>query len=100
MAETSRSIFAPTAFARELILFVCAVLVGTTAGIASHQILVRLVTPQVAANLSLAFATTFTGAAHSRLVHRKPVRELLPSLAAGAPAAYGAMRAIHLIVGV
>jgi hypothetical protein len=86
-------------FARDLFLFLCAVLVGTTAGIGSQQALLHLTSPQTAANLSLALATASTGAAHSRLVHRKPIAYLLPSLIAGAPVAYGAMRAIHFIVG-
>ncbi len=99
MGETERSAVAPNAFVQELFLFVCAVLVGTAAGIGSQQMLVRFVSPQLAANLSLALATTCTGAAHSRLVHRKPIRDLLPGLVAGAPVAYGAMRAIHMVVG-
>ena len=62
-------------------------------------VLLHLTSPQIAANLSLALATTCTGAAHSRLVHRKPISYLLPSVIAGAPVAYGAMRAIHFIIG-
>src|SRR5437867_3720840 len=88
-----------TPFARDLFLFLCAVLVGTTAGIGSQQALLHLVGPHIAANVSLALATTCTGAAHSRLVHQKPIGYLLPSLIAGAPVAYGAMRAIHFIIG-
>jgi hypothetical protein len=68
-------------------------------GIGSQRFLLDVVAPQVAANVSLALATTCTGAAHSRLVHRTPIRHLLPSVIAGAPLAYGAMRAIHLVVG-
>jgi hypothetical protein len=86
--------------ARDLVLFLCAVLVGTTAGVAAQQVLVRLVSPQIAANISLALATSCTGAAHGRLVHRKPIRYLLPNIIAGAPVAYGAMRVIHFIIGV
>jgi hypothetical protein len=85
--------------ARDLLLFLCAVLVGTTAGVTAQQILGRLVSPQIAANISLALATTCTGAAHGRLVHRKPIRYLLPNVIAGAPVAYGAMRVIHFIIG-
>jgi hypothetical protein len=92
-------VLASTFFARDLFLFLCAVLVGTTAGIGSQQALLHLTNPQTAAHLSLALATASTGAAHSRLVHRKPIAYLLPSLIAGAPVAYGAMRAIHFIVG-
>jgi hypothetical protein len=86
--------------ARDLFLFLCAVLVGTTAGIGSQQALLHLTSPQIAANISLAMATTCTGAAHGRLVHRKPISYLLPSVIAGAPAAYGAMRVIHFMIGV
>ncbi len=99
MGETERSAVAPSAFVQELLLFVCAVLVGTTAGVGAQQMLVRFVSPQTAANVSLALATTCTGAAHSRLVHRKPIRDLLPGIMAGAPVAYAAMRAIHLVIG-
>ena len=96
---TERPAFAPTAFLRDLFLFLCAVLFGTIAGIGSQQVLLHLVGPQVAANVSLALATTCTGAAHGRLVHRKPIGHLLPSVVAGAPVAYGAMRVIHFVVG-
>jgi hypothetical protein len=84
---------------RDLLLFLCAVVVGTTAGAGTQQILIRLVSPQVAANISLALATTCTGAAHGRLVHRKPIASLLPNLIAGAPVAYAVMRVIHSIIG-
>jgi hypothetical protein len=94
----ARNVAAP-AFVRDLLFFVCAVLVGTTAGIGSRQVLLHLVAPQVALNVSLALATTCTGAAHSRLVHRKPIGHLLPHIAAGAPLAYAAMRAIHFVAG-
>jgi uncharacterized membrane protein YjjB (DUF3815 family) len=100
MADTERTTFGASPFERDLFLFVCAVLVGTIAGIGSQQILLHLVGQQTAANVALAFATTCTGAAHSRFVHRKPFSYLLPSLLAGAPVAYGAMRAIHFVVGV
>ena len=99
MAATERVAFPPTGFLRDLFLFLCAVLFGTIAGIGSQQILLHLAGPQVAANVSLALATTCTGAAHSRLVHHKPIGYLLPSLVVGAPVAYGAMRAIHFVVG-
>jgi hypothetical protein len=98
MAEIEPAV-ASRFLARDLFLFLCAVLVGTTAGIGSQQALLHLTSPQIAANLSLALATTFTGAAHSRLVHRKPIGYLLPSLIAGTPVAFGAMRVIHFIIG-
>lgn len=86
-------------FVRELSFFVCAVLVGTISGIASQQLLAMIVDHQVAARASLAVATTCTGAAHARLVHRKPIRELVGGVVAGAPVAYIAMHAIHSLVG-
>lgn len=98
MAESEPAV-ASSFFARDLFLFSCAVLVGTTAGIGSQQALLHLTSPQIAANLSLALATTCTAAAHNHLVHRKPIGYVLPSLIAGAPVAYGAMRAIHFILG-
>ena len=99
MAESEPANIVSTVFVRDLFLFLCAVLVGTTAGIGSQQALLYLASPQTAAHLSLALATTCTGAAHSRLVHRKPLGYLFPSLVAGAPVAYGAMRAIHFVIG-
>ena len=98
-AKTGSAAVASTVSARDLALFLCAVLVGTTAGIGSQQALLHLTSPQAAANMSLALATTCTGAAHSRLVHRKPIGYLLQTLVAGAPVAYGAMRAIHFVIG-
>src|SRR5262245_26604884 len=83
----------------DLFFFLCAVLCGTTAGIVSQQIFLFLLAPPAAANVSLAIATTCTGAAHSRLVHRKPFLRLVPHLVAGAPVAYAAMRAIHFVAG-
>lgn len=99
MAEIEPAV-ASTFRARDLFLFLGAVLVGTTTGIGSQQSLIHLTSPKIAADLSLALATTCTGAAHSFLVHRKPLGYLLRSLIAGAPVAYGAMRAIHFIIGV
>jgi hypothetical protein len=99
MADSEPATVASTVFARDLYLFLCAVLVGTTVGIGAQQAFSYLTSPQTAANLSLALATTCTGAAHSRFVHRKSVGYLLPSLVAGAPVAYAAMRVIHFVIG-
>jgi hypothetical protein len=99
MNEAHRIRF-PSSFSRDLFLFICAVLVGTSAAIGSQVVLSVLASPPVAANASLAFGTTCSGAAHARLVHRKPMRDLLPAMVAGAPAAYGVMRMLHLIIGV
>ena len=90
----------PSSFARELFLFVCAVLVGTSAAIGSQLVLSLLASPSLAANASPAFGTTCSGAAHARLVHRKPLKDLLPARIAGAPVAYGVMCMLHLIIGV
>ena len=86
-------------FAREEALFVLAVLVGSVAGLAAGQILVRWMSGATAGNLALAVATTVTGATHARLVHRRPLGSLLPSVAVGAPLAYVIMRAIHALLG-
>jgi hypothetical protein len=90
---------ASTPLLRDLCVFLCAVLVGTTSGIAAQQALFHFISPQTASDVSLALATTCTGAAHSRLVHRKPIGYVLPSLVAGTPVAYGAMRVIHVLAG-
>jgi hypothetical protein len=97
MTETSKTDHRQ--FVRDLLLFLCSVLVGTTAGIGSQQLLLHVVDPRIAANVSLALATTCSGAAHSRLVHRQKLGYLLPSLLAGAPVAYSAMRVIHFVLG-
>lgn len=96
---TERAALATTVFARDLCLFLCSGLVGTVVGVGSQQVLLHFVGPHVAANVSLALATTCSGAAHSRLVHRQPIGYLLPRLVAGAPVAYSAMRVIHFVVG-
>jgi hypothetical protein len=88
-----------TSFVPDLFLFLCAVLIGTIAGVGSQQLLLHVAGSQVAANASLALATTCTGAAHGRLVHHKPIGHLMTSIVAGAPLAYAAMRAIHLVAG-
>jgi hypothetical protein len=88
-----------TGFVRDLFLFLCAVLVGTIAGVGSQQLLLQVTGPRVAANVSLALATTFTGAAHGYLVHRKRIGDLLPGVVVCAPVAYAAMRAIHFVAG-
>ena len=49
MAETEPAV-ASTFLARDLFLFLCAVLVGTTAGIGSQQALLYLTSPQTAAS--------------------------------------------------
>ena len=97
--EASPAGAATTPLLRDLFVFLCAVLVGTTAGLGAEQALSHFISPQTASDLSLALATTCTGAAHSRLVHNKPIGYVLPSLVAGAPVAYGAMRVIHFLAG-
>src|SRR5207245_2726118 len=71
-------------FAREEALFVLAVLVGSVAGLAAGQILVRWMSGATAGNAALAVATTVTAATHARLVHRRPHGSRLPSAALGA----------------
>jgi hypothetical protein len=85
-------------FARDETLFVCAVLVGTAGAIVSRQLLLPLVGAVSAGNAALAVATTLTGAAHARLVHRKSFRALMPQVLASAPLAYAAMRAVHTLL--
>jgi len=86
-------------FAREEALFVLAVLGGSVAGLAAGQILVRWMSGATAGNVALAVATTVTGATHARLVHRRTLGSLVPSVAVGAPLAYVIMRAIHALLG-
>ena len=86
-------------FAYDLTLFACAVLVGTSGGILSRQFVLTWLGSAAAANAALAVGTTLTGATHARLVHRKPFGDLVPQILVGAPVAYGAMRAIHALLG-
>src|SRR5262245_33539352 len=86
-------------FAGDLRIFVCAVLVGTTAGIVAREAALHWLAGTTAANIALAVATTLTGATHARLVHRKRLRDLVPQVLCGAPVAYGAMRVIHALLG-
>jgi hypothetical protein len=97
--DGSRSVHRLSTFARELQVFVRAVLVGTTAGIVCREGALRWVGDATAANIALAVATTVTGATHARLVHRQSVRDLVPQVLCGAPAAYGTMRVIHALLG-
>lgn len=80
-------------------MFVWAVSVGTAAGILSREVALHWLTGTAAGHLSLAAATTFTAATHARMVHCKPFRDLVPQVLCGAPAAYGAMRVIHALLG-
>ncbi len=86
-------------FAREEVLFVAAVVVGSVAGLVAAQLLRHWVSAATAGNVALALATTVTGATHARLVHRHSIGSLLPSVAVGAPLAYVVMRVIHALVG-
>jgi len=86
-------------FVREEALFVAAVLVGSVAGLLVSQVLQHWVSAAAAANVALASATTITGATHARLVHRRALGSLVPSVALGAPLAYVIMRVIHALLG-
>ncbi len=86
-------------FAREEVLFVAAVVVGSVAGLVAGQLLRHSVSAATAGNVALALATTVTGATHARLVHRRAIGSLVPSVAVGAPLAYVVMRVIHALVG-
>lgn len=79
--------------------FVWAVLVGSMMGVLSQQFLLTFLSPTLAGNVSLALATTGTGATHARLVHRRPLGSLVPNVLLGAPVAYGVMRVVHLFAG-
>src|SRR5690348_12240626 len=84
---------------QELSVFVLAVIVGSLCGLATNQVLGRWVSGAVADNAALAVATTCTGAAHARFVHKQTWLDLLPKVGLGAPLAYGVMRAVHAVLG-
>jgi len=94
----SRNLSSPH-LALDLLLFLCAVVCGTTTAVVSQRVLLHVVSPAAAVNVSLALSATCSAAAHGWLVHRKPVGELLSRVVAGTPVAYAAMRAIHLVAG-
>jgi hypothetical protein len=87
------------AFVRDLFLLVCTVTVGAVSAVGSQQLLLHVASPRLAYNVSLALATSCSSAAHARLVHRRPIRSVLPGIAAGAPVAYAAMRMVHFLLG-
>jgi len=88
-----------SAFAREEVLFVAAVLVGSVTGLVAGRLLVPWVSDATAGNIALAVATTATGATHARLAHRRSLRSLVPSVVVGGPLAYLVMRGIHTLLG-
>ncbi len=51
-----------------------------------------------ARNIALAVATTVTGSAHARLVHRQPLAMVVPTAAASVPVVYLAMHLVHVLV--
>lgn len=89
----------PEPLYREVGVFVTAVIVGSLSGLATSILLRHWVTADTASNAALAVATTCTGAAHSHFVHKQPWMRLLPKIGVGAPLAYGAMRAVHAVLG-
>jgi hypothetical protein len=88
----------PRPLARELAVFVAAVFVGSLSGLVMAELLGRWTVASTATNVALAVATTCTGATHSRLAHRQPLRSLLPRVAVALPLAYGVMRMVHLLL--
>ena len=89
----------PEPLFHEVGVFVIAVIVGSLSGLATTILLGGWVTAATASNAALAMATTCTGAAHSRFVHKQPWMRLLPKIGVGAPLAYGVMRAVHAVLG-
>jgi len=99
MAPAIPSPASPKRFAREELLFVTSVLLGSVSGLLTRQLLAHWVSDGVAANAALALATTLTGATHARLAHRRSIGSLLPSVVVGGPLAYVVMRGIHALLG-
>ncbi len=92
-SDTSR------AFARDEVLFVCSVLVGSVTGLVVRLLLADAAGGARAESIALAVATTFTGATHARLVHRRRLGSLVPVVVVGVPLAYAVMRGIHALLG-
>jgi hypothetical protein len=86
-------------FARDEVVFVCAVLVGTAGAVAVQQALLPVAGARLAGQMALAVATTLTAATHARLAHRKAIGPLVLQMTASAPLAYGTMRAVHALLG-
>lgn len=85
--------------ARELAIFLVAVLFGSVCGLAAQVALLPILGGSAATNVALAVATTGTGATHAHLVHGQPFRTLAPRILVAAPLAYGVMRGLHALIG-
>lgn len=83
---------------RELLVLVIAVVIGGISGALAGSYAARWTSLDTARNVALAMATTVTGAVHARLIHRQPLRMVVPGVAVSAPIVYLAMRVVHLLV--
>ncbi len=84
--------------ARDLGVLVVAVVIGGVAGALANALADRWTSTDTARNIALATATTVTGATHAWLVHRQPLRMVVPGAAVSVPVVYLAMRIVHLLV--
>ncbi len=80
--------------ARDLGVLVVAVMLGGVGGALAN----RWTSIDTARNIALATATTVTGATHAWLVHRQPLRTVVPGAAVSVPVVYLAMRIVHLLL--
>jgi hypothetical protein len=83
--------------ARDLVVLVVAVVIGGLAGALAHAVCYRWTSAETARSIALAVATTITGATHAWLVHRQPLKMVVPGAAVSLPVVYLAMRIVHLL---
>jgi hypothetical protein len=84
--------------ARDLGVLILAVVLGGVAGALASALVIRWTSTETARSIALATATTVTGATHAWLVHRQPLRTVVPGAAMSVPVVYLAMRIVHLLV--
>jgi hypothetical protein len=84
--------------ARDLGVLVVAVVIGGVAGALANVLANRWTSTDTARNIALATATTVTGATHAWLVHRQPLRMVVPGAAVSVLVVYLAMRIVHLLL--
>jgi hypothetical protein len=84
--------------ARDLVVLVAAVTIGGLAGALAHALSQQWTSAETARHIALAAATTFTGAAHAWLVHRQPLKMIVPGAAVSLPVVYLTMRIVQLLV--
>jgi hypothetical protein len=80
---------------QDLRVFLTAVVVGGLTAVVVQSFLRHWTPAQTATDVAFACATTITGAAHARFVHRQPLSALGIGVLVGLPIVYAAMLLLH-----